>query len=102
LSAAANGTPDLSVEAVRKNFAGHLAVNKPVVRSPARQLLLHPWAPRAVAKTTLLRMIAGFIEPDSGGDPHRRPQHAAQLRPTGGRSTWCFHTARLVPDDVSG
>jgi spermidine/putrescine transport system ATP-binding protein len=66
LSAAPSaGTPDLSVEAVRKNFAGHLAVDN-LSFTVQRGSFFSILGPSGCGKTTLLRMIAGFIEPDSG------------------------------------
>jgi len=64
-AAAAPGTPDLSVQALQKNFAGHVAVNDlsfVVQRGSFFSIL----GPSGCGKTTLLRMIAGFTEPDAG------------------------------------
>ena len=58
-------TPDLSVEAVRKDFAGHLAVDN-LSFAVQRGSFFSILGPSGCGKTTLLRMIAGFIEPDSG------------------------------------
>jgi spermidine/putrescine transport system ATP-binding protein len=64
-AAAAVSTPDLSVEALRKNFAGHLAVDN-LSFAVQRGSFFSILGPSGCGKTTLLRMIAGFIEPDSG------------------------------------
>lgn len=58
-------TPDLSVETLLKNFAGHLAVNN-LSFAVQRGSFFSILGPSGCGKTTLLRMIAGFIEPDSG------------------------------------
>jgi spermidine/putrescine transport system ATP-binding protein len=84
LSAATSaGTPDLSVESVRKDFAGYRAVHD-LSFAVQRGSFFSILGPSGCGKTTLLRMIAGFIEPD-GGDilisgrsmrgvaPNRRP-----------------------------
>jgi spermidine/putrescine transport system ATP-binding protein len=66
LSAAVSAsTPDLSCEALLKNFAGHLAVND-LSFSVQRGSFFSILGPSGCGKTTLLRMIAGFIEPDRG------------------------------------
>ena len=61
----AQGTPDLSVETLRKNFAGHVAVDN-LSFAVQRGSFFSILGPSGCGKTTLLRMIAGFIEPDSG------------------------------------
>jgi spermidine/putrescine transport system ATP-binding protein len=58
-------TPDLGVERVVKQFADHRAVDElsfEVQRGSFFSIL----GPSGCGKTTLLRMIAGFIVPDSG------------------------------------
>ncbi len=80
---ASQPTPDLVVQSVVKNFAGHLAVNN-LSFSVARGSFFSILGPSGCGKTTLLRMIAGFSEPDSGDiliggrsmrgvGPNRRP-----------------------------
>ena len=80
---ASQPTPDLIVQSVVKNFAGHLAVND-LSFSVARGSFFSILGPSGCGKTTLLRMIAGFSEPDSGDiliggrsmrgvGPNRRP-----------------------------
>jgi spermidine/putrescine transport system ATP-binding protein len=58
-------SPDLLVESVVKNFAGHLAVND-LSFAVQRGSFFSILGPSGCGKTTLLRMIAGFIEPDRG------------------------------------
>ena len=58
-------TPDLSVEALRRDFAGHRAVDN-LSFAVQRGSFFSILGPSGCGKTTLLRMIAGFIEPDSG------------------------------------
>ena len=82
-AATSAGTPDLSVESVRKDFAGYRAVQD-LSFAVQRGSFFSILGPSGCGKTTLLRMIAGFIEPD-GGDilisgrsmrgvaPNRRP-----------------------------
>jgi len=78
-----SSTPDLSVERLQKNFAGHLAVDN-LSFAVERGSFFSILGPSGCGKTTLLRMIAGFIEPDSGDiiiggrsmrgvGPNRRP-----------------------------
>jgi spermidine/putrescine transport system ATP-binding protein len=76
-------TPDLRADAVLKRFGGHTAVDSlsfQVERGSFFSIL----GPSGCGKTTLLRMIAGFIAPDSGDieiggrsmrgvSPNRRP-----------------------------
>jgi len=64
LSAAAS-TPDLSVQSVMKSFAGHLAVDS-LSFAVERGSFFSILGPSGCGKTTLLRMIAGFSEPDAG------------------------------------
>jgi spermidine/putrescine transport system ATP-binding protein len=64
-AAVCESTPDLSCEALLKNFAGHLAVNE-LSFSVQRGSFFSILGPSGCGKTTLLRMIAGFIEPDRG------------------------------------
>lgn len=60
-----NTPPDLSCNAVVKDFAGHRAVND-LSFSVQRGSFFSILGPSGCGKTTLLRMIAGFLEPDSG------------------------------------
>ena len=59
------GTPDLSVQDLRKEFAGHVAVDN-LSFAVQRGSFFSILGPSGCGKTTLLRMVAGFIEPDSG------------------------------------
>ncbi len=67
MTATGNGssTPDLEARAVGKRFAGHVAVDA-LSFSVARGSFFSILGPSGCGKTTLLRMIAGFIAPDSG------------------------------------
>jgi spermidine/putrescine transport system ATP-binding protein len=76
-------TPDLEVRALAKRFDAHLAVAD-VSFSVAPGSFFSILGPSGCGKTTLLRMIAGFIVPDSGAiaiggrdmaqvAPNRRP-----------------------------
>lgn len=56
---------DLSCHSVVKDFAGHRAVND-LSFSVRRGSFFSILGPSGCGKTTLLRMIAGFSEPDSG------------------------------------
>ena len=58
-------TPDLVADAVVKRFADHTAVDS-LSFSVARGSFFSILGPSGCGKTTLLRMIAGFIAPDSG------------------------------------
>jgi spermidine/putrescine transport system ATP-binding protein len=58
-------TPDLVADAVVKRFADHLAVDT-LSFSVNRGSFFSILGPSGCGKTTLLRMIAGFIAPDSG------------------------------------
>jgi spermidine/putrescine transport system ATP-binding protein len=58
-------TPDLAAVAVVKRFADHLAVDS-LSFSVERGSFFSILGPSGCGKTTLLRMIAGFIAPDSG------------------------------------
>ena len=58
-------TPDLVADAVVKRFADHLAVDT-LSFSVDRGSFFSILGPSGCGKTTLLRMIAGFIAPDSG------------------------------------
>jgi spermidine/putrescine transport system ATP-binding protein len=58
-------TPDLSVDSVLKDFAGHRAVDN-LSFTVGRGSFFSILGPSGCGKTTLLRMIAGFIEPDRG------------------------------------
>ena len=58
-------TPDLAASAVVKRFAGHLAVDS-LSFAVERGSFFSILGPSGCGKTTLLRMIAGFIAPDSG------------------------------------
>jgi spermidine/putrescine transport system ATP-binding protein len=58
-------TPDLLADAVVKRFADHTAVDS-LSFSVARGSFFSILGPSGCGKTTLLRMIAGFIAPDSG------------------------------------
>jgi len=68
-------TPDLVADAVVKRFADHVGRGYPVILGRARQLLFDSGS-LGLGKTTLLRKIAGFIEPDGGEHRHRRQEHA--------------------------
>ncbi len=56
---------DLVAQAVTKRFAGHLAVDA-LTFSVERGSFFSILGPSGCGKTTLLRMIAGFLAPDSG------------------------------------
>ncbi len=56
---------DLEVRALSKRFADHAAV-RDLTFSVARGSFFSILGPSGCGKTTLLRMIAGFIRPDSG------------------------------------
>jgi spermidine/putrescine transport system ATP-binding protein len=82
-NSSSSATPDLAVQSVVKNFAGYLAVND-LSFNVARGSFFSILGPSGCGKTTLLRMIAGFSEPDSGDiliggrsmrgvGPNRRP-----------------------------
>jgi spermidine/putrescine transport system ATP-binding protein len=58
-------TPDLVADAVVKRFADHIAVDS-LSFSVERGSFFSILGPSGCGKTTLLRMIAGFIAPDSG------------------------------------
>ena len=53
--------------------------------------------PSGCGKTTLLRMIAGFEEPDAGDDPHPRPLRCSACRPTAGPVNMVFQSLALFP-----
>jgi spermidine/putrescine transport system ATP-binding protein len=76
-------TPDLLADAVVKRFADHTAVDS-LSFAVERGSFFSILGPSGCGKTTLLRMIAGFIAPDSGAiaiggrsmsgvAPNRRP-----------------------------
>ena len=76
-------TPDLLAESVLKRFGAHTAVDS-LSFSVNRGSFFSILGPSGCGKTTLLRMIAGFIAPDSGDiviggksmrdiGPNRRP-----------------------------
>ena len=58
-------TPDLVADAVVKRFADHVAVDS-LSFTVERGSFFSILGPSGCGKTTLLRMIAGFIAPDSG------------------------------------
>jgi spermidine/putrescine transport system ATP-binding protein len=58
-------TPDLAVDALEKRFADHRAVAE-LSFTVERGSFFSILGPSGCGKTTLLRMIAGFIAPDSG------------------------------------
>jgi spermidine/putrescine transport system ATP-binding protein len=58
-------TPDLVADAVVKRFADHIAVDS-LSFTVERGSFFSILGPSGCGKTTLLRMIAGFIAPDSG------------------------------------
>ena len=58
-------TADLVADSVAKSFAGHVAVDS-LSFSVERGSFFSILGPSGCGKTTLLRMIAGFIAPDSG------------------------------------
>jgi spermidine/putrescine transport system ATP-binding protein len=58
-------TPDLIADAVVKRFADHVAVDS-LSFTVDRGSFFSILGPSGCGKTTLLRMIAGFIAPDSG------------------------------------
>ena len=60
------GTPDLAADAVVKRFGDHIAVDA-LSFTVERGSFFSILGPSGCGKTTLLRMIAGFIAPDSGG-----------------------------------
>ncbi|MDE2348474.1 MAG: ABC transporter ATP-binding protein [Gammaproteobacteria bacterium] len=57
--------PDLAADAVVKRFGGHVAVDS-ISFAVERGSFFSILGPSGCGKTTLLRMIAGFIAPDSG------------------------------------
>jgi spermidine/putrescine transport system ATP-binding protein len=59
------GTADLIAEALAKRFDGHVAVDA-LSFAVERGSFFSILGPSGCGKTTLLRMIAGFIAPDSG------------------------------------
>jgi spermidine/putrescine transport system ATP-binding protein len=65
LSTADLGTADLALDRVSKRFADHLAVDA-LSFAVERGSFFSILGPSGCGKTTLLRMIAGFIAPDSG------------------------------------
>ena len=60
-----SSVPDLDVSAVVKRFAGFTAVDNVTFSVPAGSFF-SILGPSGCGKTTLMRTIAGFIEPDSG------------------------------------
>ncbi len=62
---AAGAPPDLEARGVVKRFADHVAVDN-VSFNVARGSFFSILGPSGCGKTTLLRMIAGFIAPDTG------------------------------------
>jgi spermidine/putrescine transport system ATP-binding protein len=58
-------TPDLRVDRIVKRFGGHTAVES-LSFEVARGSFFSILGPSGCGKTTLLRMIAGFTEPDAG------------------------------------
>src|SRR6202034_3115479 len=64
-------TPDLVADAVVKRFADHVAVDS-LSFTVDRGSFFSILGPSGCGKTTLLRMIAGFIAPDSGDISIRR------------------------------
>ena len=81
--AAGAGAPDLEARGLGKRFGSHVAVDT-LSFSVARGSFFSILGPSGCGKTTLLRMIAGFIAPDSGAiliggrdmagvAPNRRP-----------------------------
>ena len=57
--------PDLEARRVGKRYAGHVAVDE-LSFSVARGSFFSILGPSGCGKTTLLRMIAGFLAPDTG------------------------------------
>ncbi len=57
--------PDLEARHVGKRYAGHVAVNE-LSFSVTRGSFFSILGPSGCGKTTLLRMIAGFLAPDTG------------------------------------
>ena len=57
--------PDLQTRSVSKRYAGHVAVHE-LSFSVERGSFFSILGPSGCGKTTLLRMIAGFLAPDSG------------------------------------
>ena len=83
MTESAGPAPDLQVDHLVKRFADHLAVDT-LSFAVARGSFFSILGPSGCGKTTLLRMIAGFISPDSGDiliggasmrqvPPNRRP-----------------------------
>src|SRR5213594_4491259 len=57
--------PDLEARSVTKRYAGHLAVDA-LTFTVERGSFFSILGPSGCGKTTLLRMIAGFLAPDTG------------------------------------
>jgi spermidine/putrescine transport system ATP-binding protein len=79
-------TADLVADAVTKRFADHTAVNA-LSFSVERGSFFSILGPSGCGKTTLLRMIAGFIVPDSG-DIAIGGRSMRDIARIGARSIW--------------
>jgi spermidine/putrescine transport system ATP-binding protein len=75
--------PDLEARRVAKRYAGLVAVT--TCRSPSRGSFFSILGPSGCGKTTLLRMIAGFLAPDSAATSSSAASRWPRCRPTGGR-----------------
>ena len=78
--------PYVRIEKVTKKFGDFVAVDDVSLNIYKKELFCLLGG-SGCGKTTLLRMLAGFEQPTSGQDLHRRRRHDAESRRTSGRST---------------